>query len=153
MVHRVCLVCQALGIKGGTRTDPRPYCPRPPWQLPNRVTLYLNTRGHSPELTAPPTIHMLAYLLTLKKSCVLIMGLINVTPKSITLRHTQLSTSARLETSSKSIYQAWGWEKFHICTCGLDHSGSEPFIYSLGYPRLLHICLHLFLKHNIYPVI
>ena len=43
--HRVCLVCQALGIKGGTRTDPRPYCPRPPWQLPNHVTLYLNTHG------------------------------------------------------------------------------------------------------------
>ena len=64
--------------------DPRPYCPRPPWQLPNHVTLYLNTLGHSPELTAPPTIHILAYLLSLKKSRDLIMGLINVTAKSIT---------------------------------------------------------------------
>ena len=135
--HRVCLVCQALGIKGGTWTDPRPYCPRPQWQLPNHVTLCLNTHGHSPELTAPPTIHMLAYLLSLKKSYVLIMGLINV-PKSITLRHTtehetiQAPDSRRIllaPTYFKSIYQAWGWEKFNICTCGLDHSGSEPFNY------------------------
>ena len=84
-------VSQALGIKGGTRTDPRPYCPRPPWQLPNHVTLYLNTHGHSPELTAPPTIHTLAYLLSLKKSYVLLMGLINVSPKSITdVTHTKM---------------------------------------------------------------
>ena len=33
----------------------------------------------------------------------------------------------RAPTYFKSVYQAWGWEKFHICTCGLDHSGSEPF--------------------------
>ena len=113
-------MCQALGIKGGTWADPRPYCPRPPWQLPN-------TLGHSPELTAPPTILMLAYLLRLKKSYVLLMGLINVTPKSITLRHTRFRARsyAILSAPETGIYQAWGGEKLWLA-----HSGSEPFILS-----------------------
>ena len=94
-------MCQALGIKGGTRTDPRPYCPRPQWQLPNHVTLYLNTHGHSPELTAPPTIHMLAYLLGLKKSYVLLMGLINVTRNQLHyVTHNSAVLSTRLAPGS-----------------------------------------------------
>ena len=105
---------------GGTRTDPRPYCPRPPWQLPNHVTLYLNTHGHSPELTAPLTILMLAlaYLLSLKKSFVLLMGLINVTDLNYMASRT-ISTklAPNLET------------RYFIKCCGLDHCGSEPFNY------------------------
>ena len=122
-------MCQALGIKGGTRTDPRPYCPRPPWQLPNHVTLYLNTHGHSPELTAPPTIHMLAYLLGLKISYVLLMGLINVAPKSITLRHTQFSGPERQDpgTYPRLIRLLKREGRFNICGLDLHHTGSEPF--------------------------
>ena len=56
--------------------DPRPYCPRSPWQLSNHATLHLNTQGHSPELTAPPTIDILEYLLAWKNTGGLIMGLI-----------------------------------------------------------------------------
>ena len=43
---------QALRIKDQRRkrAAPRPYCPRPPLQLPNYATLHLNTQGHSPEL-------------------------------------------------------------------------------------------------------
>ena len=72
-----------------------------------------------------------------EKSYVLIMGLINVTPKSITLRShatehetidLQAPDSRRILSATyfKSIYQVWGC---NICTCGLDHSGSEPFNY------------------------
>ena len=74
--HQVCLVCQALGIKGGTRTDLRPYCPRPPWQLPNHVTLHLNT-GHSPAAHSTHSHCTHAILIhSLAKSCVLLMGFV-----------------------------------------------------------------------------
>ena len=46
------LVIGSFSVSGFGNQE-RPYCPRPPWQLPNHVTLHLNTQGHSPELTAP----------------------------------------------------------------------------------------------------